>query len=147
MIEIVQSKPEHLIALSDNIRQKDRIESLRLGVEPLKALTQCFKYAIVRKTILIDGKVAAVFGVTGNLFANQNTLYLATSNTVKQVSSLTFVRTYIQELDKLKAAFEKLVCYVDAEYYEAIKLLELVGFEREQTLTLNDNEFYLYGLT
>lgn len=145
-VEVVQSTPEHLVELTKRIRHKDAQESLKLGFEPLVAITQCFKYAVLRKTVLINGEVAAVFGVTGSFFAEQNTLYLITSEVVNQVSPLTFVKIYLQELEKMISTFNKLVCYVDVDYKEAVRLLELVGFEREQTLNLNGHEFYLYSL-
>lgn len=147
LITIVPSEPSHLSLLSDNIREKDKKECIRLGCQPLHAITQCFKQAVLRSTVLVDGEVAAVFGITGSLFSSQNTLYLITSEVVKKISHITFVRICLQELEKFMMICEKLICYVDVEYKEAIKLLELVGFEREQTLTLNDNKFYLYGIT
>lgn len=145
-LEVVQTTVEHLKELDADIRPKDRLEALRLGFEPITALIQCHKYAIVRKTILIDGEVAAVYGVTGNLFSNRNTLYLATSNAVNSIPHITFVRIYIAELEDLQKVFDKLDCFVDAQYHEAIKLIEFVGFKKEQTLELNGNQFYLYSL-
>ncbi len=146
MIDIVTTTIEHLKELDQNIREKDKQEALNLGVEPLKALIQCHKYAVLRNTILINGRVAAVFGVTGNLFSEEHTLYLITSEVVTEIPHITFVRTYIHELEKLLSIFDKLNCYVDAEYKEAIKLLEFVGFRKEQTLILNDHEFYYYKI-
>lgn len=145
-LEIIQTTVEHLKSLDQNIRPKDRLEALRLGFEPIQALIQCHKYAIVRKTILIGGEVAAVYGVTGNLFSNRNTIYLATSNIVTQIPHITFVRIYIAELEELMKVFDRLDCFVDSQYSEAIKLIEFVGFKKEQTLELNGNEFYLYSL-
>lgn len=145
-LEIIQTTVEHLKSLDQNIRPKDKLEALRLGFEPIQALIQCHKYAIVRKTILIDRQVAAVYGVTGNLFSDRNTIYLATSNVVTKLPHISFVRIYIAELEELSKIFQKLDCFVDAQYSEAIKLIEFVGFKREQTLELNGNQFYLYSL-
>lgn len=128
------------------MRLKDREEAEHQGTLPHKALYQSYKSAVYRKTVLIDSEVAAMFGVSGDLFAPVNSVYFLTGNVINKLSKTAFVRLYLQELEKMTSMFN-LVCLIDSEYKEAWKLVELAGFKRMKDVVINNNLSYLYGST
>ncbi len=88
-----------------------------------------------------------MFGVTGSLFSEWNGIYFVTGTEVEKLPAVTFVRLYVQELEKLRSLFPRLICLVDSEYKEAMKLLELVGFKKMKEVLFKDKMSYLYELT
>lgn len=127
-ITIVPTVPAHLRELATNLRPEDYSEIIALG-SPERTLWKSYKGSILRKTALIDGKVAACWGVGGAILGSVGQPWLLTSPEVKKVSPLKFVRIYqIEVLDMLRV-FPKLANYCASEYTSAIRLLDIVGFK------------------
>lgn len=130
--------------MNKTLRLKDREEAENQGVAPHKALYQSYKSAVYRKTVLVDDVVAAMFGVSGDLFATTNSVYFLTGTKIDTLPKITFVRLYLQELEKMTSMFN-LVCLVDSKYKEAWRLVELAGFKRTKDIMINNNLSYMYG--
>jgi hypothetical protein len=145
VIEIIDSNLRHVKELSKTMRLKDMQEALKMGVNPRKALHRSFNRGLYRKTVLVNNEVAAMFGVGGTIFDKVNNLYFVTGTVANTVSPLTFVRIYKEQVSIMTNMFNRLLCIVDPDYKEAIKLLEYVNFERhEPTTMINGNHFYIY---
>lgn len=140
ILEIVPSTIEHTKELSETIRLPDRLEAERLGFTHEEAILDSFNSAVIRKTCLVDGKVAAMFGVIGTLFGKIGVPYFITSTTADIVSPLVFARTYKREFNILKNYFESFENIVDSEYHGAIRLLKIVGFTIHKPRTLGPDE-------
>lgn len=128
-LNIVNTCPEHISALKKNLRVEDANEIMRFGISIKHALWYSYKQSIVRKTALINGSVAACWGVSGVFMGNVGRPWLMTTPEVNKVSALKFARVYQQEVYDMLNLFPKLENYVDAEYSSAIRLLDIVGFE------------------
>lgn len=127
-ISIITTVPGHIVELKANLRQEDAEEILRLGVTVPKALWYSYKHSLIRKTALIDGVVAACWGLGGIFLGKVGQPWLMTTPEIKRVSSLKFARIYQQEVIEMLKLFPKLENYVDAEYAGAVRLLEIIGF-------------------
>ena len=145
MITIVPSTLKHVRELSETMREADKNEMSRLGVAPHKALFYSFKFSILRRTALIDGKVAAMWGVYGVPTGITGQPYLLTSPVSETVSPLKFAKIYMNEVNQMKKLFPVLQNYVDASYTGAVRMLKLAGFELEP-VTLNGNDFYKFSM-
>ena len=133
-IEIVETQARHIRDLMENIRPEDRREIEAVGMYYKKGIWQSFKRGIMNHTALIDGKVAACWGVGGSYMGQTAQPYLLTTDEVKKVSPLKFARIYqLQVLEMLEIA-PVLENYVLASYTESRRLLEICGF------TLGDPE-------
>lgn len=128
-IEIVPTTSAHIRALNANLREEDKHEIEIYGFPTNKALWRSFKGSILRRTALIDGEVAAVWGCGGVPMSGQGQPWLMTSNAVDKVSPLRFVRIYQNEVYRMLAVFPRLVNWVDMSYDKAIRLLEIIGFK------------------
>lgn len=128
MVEIVDSLPSHVAQLKGNLRPEDIKEVLRLGVSVERALWRSYKESLIRKTALIDGRVAAMWGAKGGVMAKEGMVWLLTSPDVKKVSPLQFARIYQEQVYNMLKIFPILENYVDASYSSAIRLLEIIGF-------------------
>lgn len=128
-IEIVETTAEHVRKLAGNLREGDIHEIEIYGFPTNKALWRSFKGSILRRTALVDDKVAAIWGVGGVPLSETGQPFLMTSVEVEKVSPLKFVRIYQEEVLRMLQLFPRLVNYVDAAYTKAVRLLDIIGFE------------------
>lgn len=131
--------------LSEVMRPKDRKEAEALGMKAEKALYLTFKHGLLRRTALIDGEVAAMWGVTGTPLSIVGRPYLVTGTLSNKISSLEFCRIYKKEVAVMNALFPVLENYVDASYTEAVRLLKITGFTLSPE-TINNNLFYKFKM-
>lgn len=139
-IEIVDSTAEHVQKAGRNLREADAREATALGLEPHKILWRSYRTSILRRTVLVDGEVAAMFGVSGVLFGRTGQPWLVTTPTSERVSPLVFARIYKTEVAKMFAMFPNLENYVDSSYGVAIRLLKMNGFRVSAPETLGPNK-------
>lgn len=129
MLDIVAALPEHVRALSHNMREADRHEITCMGLAVHKTLWHSYKFSLMRKTAILDGEVAAMWGCGGMFLGDVGEPWLLTSPIAERVHPLTFVRIYRKEVEIMLKKFPRLVNIVDASYSKAIRLLMLVGFQ------------------
>lgn len=132
-ISLVTTTLDHIQELSKTLRDQDKQECLRLGFEPEKALYYSFKHAVIKRTGLINGKVAAIWGVTGTPLGITGQPYLVTSNEILKISPFKFARFYRKEVQAFNIIFPILENYVDASYIGAIRMLKVAGFKINTT--------------
>ena len=130
-IEIRDAKYGDIQQLVLTFREKDRIEVNKLGYSPRQALLWSYRNSFIRRTGLVDGRVAAMWGVAGQLTSIVGTPWFLTGTEFEKASPLKMVKLYKREVQDLLQLFPGLENRVDSEYPEAIKLLELVGFTVE----------------
>jgi len=129
-VVIVPCLSYHLRSIE--LRPEDIDEIIALGCSKEKALWRSYKSSIMRNAALIDGKVAAVWGVGGEVLGGIGKPWLLTSAEVYKISPLRFARIYQQEVEKMLSIFPKLVNYCDTRYSAAIRLLDITGFKIDE---------------
>jgi hypothetical protein len=140
-VEIVPSISLHVWELADNLRDKDRLESERLGIHAHHGAFRAFKLAVYRRTALIDDEVAAMWGVYGQVLGVTGQVYFLTTKASEKVSPVTFARIYKSEVRNMSKIFPRLEGYVDDQYPEAKRLLAMSGFDLSEPFMINDNPF------
>ncbi len=125
---ITDTVPEHVMELKDTIREADKKEIEGFGYSYKKGLWRSFKTGLTAKTALIDGRVAAIWGVGGTFLGDTGIPWLLTSEEVYKVSPLKFTRIYQKEVYKMLNLFPRLENYCASEYTQALRLLEICGF-------------------
>lgn len=126
-IETVQATPNLVRKLRDNLREGDIKEIERYGLTVQKAVWDSYRTSMVRKIALADGEVACMWGVSGNCMGMIGIPWLLTASIVEK-HPLAFVLYYREEVKNMLKLFPVLENIVDADYSQAIKLMELVGF-------------------
>lgn len=134
-IDIIPSTSAHVRELCLSLREKDKQEARAAGLVPHKALFYSYKNAFLRRSCLIDGRVAAMWGVVGSPLGILGQPYLVTGSLSETISPLVFSRIYIREVLVMKKYFSVLENYVDADYTEAVRLLEIAGFSLSDIIT------------
>lgn len=140
-VDIVQSDLSHVRELSKSLRDGDQIEAISLGLAPHKALYYSYKQGLYRRTGLVDGKVAAMWGVAGTLLGLVGQPYLATGREVEKISPIRFARIYKKQTHIINQIFPILENYVDASYLGAVGMLRLAGFELSEPIQMLNGTF------
>lgn len=131
MIEVVQTTSDHVIALKDNIREQDACEISKFGISVRKALWRSYKNAIYTKTVVIDGEVAAIWGLGGVVLGEKGNPWLLTAPLVEK-HFMPLVLLYRNEVREMLEYFPILENHVDAAYTKSVRLLELMGFTLDE---------------
>ena len=71
--------------LAASLRDSNRDEIVDLGLDPRVALRANFRMAMLRRTYLVDGEVAAMTGLCGSLLGDIGFPYLMTAPPVERV--------------------------------------------------------------
>lgn len=144
-VEIRDSTMDDVFELGRSMRQEDKNEAIAQGIDdPTEGLYYSYTHSIYRKTALIDGKVAAMWGVAGDLFGYTGRPYFITGEEVYKISPLQFSRIYRQEAQAMRQFFPVLENYVDASYKGAVRMLEIAGFDLSGPHFLGPNESLFY---
>lgn len=146
VIEIIPSTLKHARELSKTLRPEDKQEAIHFGLDPNKAAFYSFRRALYRLTAVVDGEVAAMWGVIGTPMSNIGRPYLITGTAVNKVSPLVFTRIYKQEVQNMMKLFPVLENYVDASYYSAVRMLKLIGFTISKPFEYNGNLFNKFSI-
>jgi len=106
------------------------------------------KHSVYRKTATIEGLIAAMWGIGGDLFGLIGRPYLITSNEVYKISPLQFSKIYRKEVESMKNFFPQLENYVDASYEGAVRMLKIAGFELEGPIDFGPHKrpFYKFSM-
>lgn len=144
MITMRDSVLSDIPDIYQDLRELDRLEALRLGVNTLDSLRKAYSHSLYCKTFRIDNEIAAMSGVAGNLFGDIGIPFLLTTNKVYEISPFTFSRIYIDQVRAMLELYPRLENYVDASYKGAVKLLKIAGFKLEGPLELGPKKHSFY---
>lgn len=138
MIEIVPSNISHAYELSRTLRDQDRQEITCFGRDPKSSIRYAYKTALVNKTALVDGKVAAMWGVGGTILGYTGIPWLLTSNLVEKYP-LFFTSLYRKEVKEMLGRFSRLENFVLASYDKSVRLLSISGFNLDEPTPVGPN--------
>ncbi len=136
-VQLLPATRAHLAELAAHIRPADLEEVLASGYESaLEALEMTFRESFVARVMLLDSRVAAVFGLValkGSVIGGC-TVACAWSLTsiVVDEHRLTFMRASKRALQQLLEQADRLVNLVDARYAAALQWLECLGWKLER---------------
>lgn len=124
--------------LAARLREQDRMEITGLGLEPRAILRASFRASILRRSYFVDGELAAVSGLGGEMMADIGAPWLMTTNTIERVP-VTFVKTARRQVAEMLRHRLRLENVVAASYGGACRLLEVLGFTLETPQPLGPN--------
>jgi hypothetical protein len=137
-----------IYALAANLRASDRAEVESLGIDVRVGIRNSYRNAILRKTYLVDGEVAAMSGLCGSMLGDIGEPYLMTAPPVERVPLAFFKQAKIAVAEMLTLKL-RLEGHVAANYTRACRLLERLGFALGEPLPYGPQAalFRQYSLT
>lgn len=135
-IEIVPATLEHVQALGQCMNDEDMQEAVAGGLVPRRALWRGWKQSLIRYAALVDGEIAAMWGVSGSIMGGIGVPWLVTARAARKVSPHEFRKIYVNEVRKMLEIYPVLVNYVDARYDGAVRMLKISGFNLDEPAPL-----------
>lgn len=126
-LTIAPSSIADVYRLAANMRAADARECTDMGSTPVKSVRNSFMNAILRQTAFVDGEIAAMAGLVGDVLTDVGYPFLFTTAAVER-APVAFVKAYLRVLAQFQKVKPILVTYVAADYASSIRLLKLAGF-------------------
>jgi len=106
----------------------DATEAAAMADDPRQAVRQAFEASLIPpKLALVDGHMAALWGLCGHAFPNVGMPWLLlTTPEIAQIAS--YLRVARREVAAMLMIRSRLENYLTADYAKAIPLLEALGF-------------------
>lgn len=144
---IRESEVGDIYALAKNLRDGDRLEIASLGKEPKAALRNCYRNAILRRTVVVDGEIAAMWGLCGTMLSDYGEPFLLTTPAIERIP-VSFLREGRREIARMLRLRRVLVVRCAAAYTQACRFLECLGFVRDCSahLGVNGELFHEYRM-
>ena len=139
MISIVPTTLRHIEELGRTMREQDAHEAISLGYNPADLLLISYQSSLMRKTALVNGSVAACWGVCGMPIGFVGRPWLVTSDEVYKESPFAYAMIYKDEVRRMAEVFPVLENYVETSYTQSVRLLKLIGFTMEDPIPLGVN--------
>ncbi len=127
-VEIVHTEFEHIRAICENMREREREALRKLGAEPEKYVTHEVASSFLSYTGLVDGQVVAMCGAKcAGILSDEAYVWMLASSLIDKYP-LTFVKHGRTALCLLKHHFRRLHGLVLCDFDRSIRWLEWIGF-------------------
>lgn len=126
-IEIRNTYPYDLRMMAEAMTADSKDVAERIGMPPLKLLWSSYRNSIICKSGFIDGKLAAIFGISGSMLAETGRPFLIMTPEVKKhpIRVAFIYRRFLKEFQNMFPVLEE---WVPIENEDSIRLLELMNF-------------------
>lgn len=135
-MDIIEATLNHVQILGSTMNKEDREEIEALGLKAYRSLWRSWKNSIVRKTLIVDGEIGAIWGCSGSIMGMVGQPWLVTAPIIKDMNPHLFARMYRQEARELLQIWPVLQNYVDNSYRGAVKMLRLSGFSFDEPIQI-----------
>lgn len=127
-IIVIDTISAHIREMSSAMHAETAETARKLGMEPHKALWHSYRKSLICRSIFIDGKIAAIFGIGGVMLGEVGQPFLVMTPEVDEYP-MRVAFAYKRELRKMAEMFPVLEDYIDETNEKGIGMLKLMGFK------------------
>jgi hypothetical protein len=131
--EIVDAKLHHCGEIARRLRLEHRNLLLTLGVHAHRELRQWFDASCYRKAWMINGRLAAIGGVVGNLMSPDGVMWLALAEEALRFK-VEMVKEARRQIANQLRTRRSLCASTLAGDPRSVRFAEMLGFKREANL-------------
>ncbi len=142
--EIVPASPRHIRPLAKRLRAGACVALMDRGFDPRRALHDAFMGSHYCRAALVDGRVAAMWGLEGPLLGGAAKIWLALSEEVGHLPVM-IVREARRELAEIAAVYGGIEAAVLPEDQAAVRFASFLGF-REHGERIPTGDGYVISL-
>lgn len=132
MIEVVQSKRQHCGPMARRMRQSERDALVHAGVDPHRELVRVFERSSFRRSVFMNGELAAMGGVIGPAIAPHGYVWLALAEGFSTSRRVLVAREAVRWVRRLRKTRTALIAICLLEDAPSWRFLQFLGFESEQ---------------
>ena len=144
--QVVPTTRTHLRALALAMRIEDRAEIETQGLVVRHALNEALNSSVFCRTALVDGDVAVVGGVRGDLLSDDVGAWLLTTPAIER-APLWFFRETGRQLAEVMLNRRRIFTHVMASYSRSIRFFALHGFEVTNQFAMGPNGTLYYEMS
>ena len=126
--EIVPARLAHVRAMVNHMRPMDRAEIEGWGMDPKRVLHWLYRDSSIKKAALVDGEVAAIWGVQGAALDDTGMPWAFTAPAIER-AKLAFYRETRREVEEMLSTKRSLRTYVLASYGASMAFFSRFGFQ------------------
>lgn len=127
-VTMVEAELRHIRMLVPVLRAEDRAEIYAMGTVPRHLLHRLVRSSPIRRTVFVDGDIAAMWGCGGSLLGIVGEIWLFTAAPVERVP-LAFLKAARRGIDECMRTRRELASDVSADYERSIRFMRMLGFE------------------
>lgn len=127
-VRVIPAEISHVYALAATLRFEDAAELESVGLGCREGLRSTFRAALTRHTAIVDGQVAAMWGMGGDALGDIGVPWLLTAPIVERVP-VAFIKIGREHVARMLGVKPILRNHVAASYHRACRMLEVLGFE------------------
>jgi hypothetical protein len=125
--KIVPAELWHVRELAANLRVEDEKEILAMGQRPFKSIWRSYRHSKVARSVFIEDKIGAMWGICGNILGI-GTIWMLTTQQMER-GPAAFIREVRNEVAEMLEYYPMLCADIHNDYVRAWKMFKLVGFE------------------
>lgn len=129
--DIVEAQPWHCGAMSRMLRHEHQKVLATIGLRTHHELRGAFDESSFRRACLVDGKLVALWGVTGPLASAFGLVWLAFSNAILKKYPLTIIKEARSQIADMLLTKRKLFCTILEGDEAAARFAIFLGFVPE----------------
>ena len=142
---IVPAQKWHCNMLAPVMRPAEVREMMLAGQTPMEGLLFSLGWSLVAKSVFVDGEIAMMFGLAGEMAQDDGVAWCLTSDHIRKVP-FSFAREARRELGKWLEIKKKVYAYVGKEYDCAQRFWRLMGFSVDNSQTLWTADFQMLSI-
>jgi hypothetical protein len=137
---LVEAKPWHCGPLSRRLRREHRDLLVSMKVRIHAEMRAVFDSSLsCRKTLFVDGKMAAMGGITGTALSAEGEIWLAVSEDAV-AHAVMIARIFKRELDLAMQTRRRLVTIVFKDDRKGMMLAYFLGFRVKESTRVSDRD-------
>lgn len=140
VITVVDTLPEHVRILGQNLRDRDMNMAKIVGIEAHHALWRMYRRSMMCKTVFVGDEVVAIFGCLGTFLGRIAKPWLSASPLAEDFP-MKFVFRFRSELRNMLKLFLILEDFVKVDDDKTLRLMEILGFKFEKPQLTNGVEY------
>lgn len=144
--QIVEATVEHVRDLGGRLRSDDALEITCLGESVRSALWHSWRGSPLRRTMLVNGKVAGIWGVHSDLISKRGIPWFLTAPEIERVP-IAMVKEGRAELAEMARIYSHLDNYVLASYCRAVRFAQMIGFKVDDPMPIRGVPFRRFWRT
>ena len=137
--ELVDATREHLRLIAPVLRAPDRAEVEQQGLVVRHALNEAYANSIICRAAFVDGDIAALWGLRGEMLSDHGFAWLLTAPPVERVP-LSFFRVVRDELADMMATRRSISTWVLGSYEKSIRFFAMQGFVESGQIALGPHQ-------
>lgn len=133
--EIIEGRPWHCGQIARTMRREHREAVACLGIDSHREISQRFEVSAFRRAWLIDGKLAALGGITGSAISGTGFLWLALSESATRYP-VAIIKEARRQLDEILTVKNEIVTTILDMDEPARRMAIFLGFHGKDRLTV-----------